>query len=300
MNDELTLVIMAAGMGSRFGGLKQIEPVGPNGEFIIDYSIYDAIKAGFKKVVFVIKKENYDLFRETIGSRIESKIKVEYAFQENFIDYDGKHFEREKPYGTSYAIYAAKNFVDGNFVVINSDDFYGRSAYFTAYDFLKNNSDSKCLGMVSYKASNTMTENGSVKRGVCFIENGFLKNIVESKLEYINNKIIASPLNGDESFEIDNDQEVSMNVLLFTPYIFELIEKYQSDFIKELERDSSSEYLIPDVIKKSINDNYAYVKMLNTDSVWHGVTYKEDKELLVNSINELINNGEYQSNLWKI
>jgi len=299
MEDKLTLLIMAAGMGSRFGGLKQVEPVGPNNEFIIDYSIYDAIKVGFKKIIFVIKKENYDLFRDTIGKRVEDKIETEYVFQENFIDYNEKRYERIKPFGTAHAIYSAKDKIDGNFLVINSDDFYGRNAYKKAYDFLVNNKEFNKFGLVCYKAINTLTENGSVKRGICEIENNNLINIVESKIEKVNNKLIANPLNTDEEFEIEENTLVSMNVLLFTPYIFDLIEKYFDEFINNLELDENYEYLIPDVIKKSIDENIVTVEVLETSSKWEGVTYKEDKPNLVNAINTLIENKEYNKNLWE-
>lgn len=299
MEDKLTLLIMAAGMGSRFGGLKQVEPVGPNNEFIIDYSIYDAIKVGFKKIIFVIKKENYDLFRDTIGKRVEDKIETEYVFQENFIDYNEKRYERIKPFGTAHAIYSAKDKIDGNFLVINSDDFYGRDAYKKAYDFLVNNKEFNKFGLVCYKAINTLTENGSVKRGICEIENNNLINIVESKIEKVNDKLIANPLNTDEEFEIEEDTLVSMNVLLFTPYIFDLIEKYFDEFINNLELDENYEYLIPDVIKKSIDENIVTVEVLETSSKWEGVTYKEDKPNLVSAINTLIENKEYNKNLWE-
>lgn len=299
MEDKLTLLIMAAGMGSRFGGLKQVEPVGPNNEFIIDYSIYDAIKVGFKKIIFVIKKENYDLFRDTIGKRVEDKIETEYVFQENFIDYNEKRYEREKPFGTAHAIYSAKDKIDGNFLVINSDDFYGRDAYKKAYDFLVNNKEFNKFGLVCYKAINTLTENGSVKRGICEIENNNLINIVESKIERVNDKLIANPLNSSDEFEIKENTLVSMNVLLFTPYIFNLIEKYFDEFINNLELDENYEYLIPDVIKKSIDENIVTVEVLETSSKWEGVTYKDDKPNLVNAINKLIENKEYNNNLWE-
>lgn len=299
MEDKLTLLIMAAGMGSRFGGLKQVEPVGPNNEFIIDYSIYDAIKVGFKKIIFVIKKENYDLFRDTIGKRVEDKIETEYVFQENFIDYNEKRYERIKPFGTAHAIYSAKDKIDGNFLVINSDDFYGRDAYKKAYDFLVNNKEFNKFGLVCYKAINTLTENGSVKRGICEIENNNLINIVESKIERVNDKLIANPLNSSDEFEIKENTLVSMNVLLFTPYIFNLIEKYFDEFINNLELDENYEYLIPDVIKKSIDENIVTVEVLETSSKWEGVTYKDDKPNLVNAINKLIENKEYNNNLWE-
>jgi len=299
-NKDLTLVIMAAGMGSRFGGLKQIEPVGPNDEFIIDYSVYDAIKAGFNKIVFIIKKENYDVFKETIGKRVEDKIKVEYAFQDSILEYNGKTYEREKPWGTAHAIYSVKDIVKGNFLVINSDDFYGRDAYLKAIEFFGKNKNEKEFAIVGYQVKNTLTENGSVKRGVCEVENDKLSNIKESKVEIIDNKIIASPLNGDMSFEVTEDTLVSMNVLLFTPYVFELIDRYFDKFINDLENNyEKEEYLIPDVLKKAINEKIIDVNVIKTSAKWEGVTYKEDKPALVDAINKLIDSGEYNKNLWQ-
>lgn len=296
----MTLVIMAAGMGSRFGGLKQIEPVGPTGEFIIDYSIYDAVCTGFDEVIFIIKEENYDLFRDTIGKRLESKVNVKYAFQNPYINYNGKHYERSKPYGTTLAIYSVKDMINDNFLVINSDDFYGRDAFVKAYQFLSNNKDNNVFGLVGYKVSNTLTLNGSVKRGICKVNNKLLTDIIESKVENVGGVIEVEPLNGDDKFTVSEDTLVSMNVLLFTPYIFTLIEKYFDRFINDLENNlETCEYLIPDVIKYAINDNLIKVKVIDTTSVWHGITYKEDKEELVNSINDLIKKDEYKSNLWE-
>ena len=226
MNKDITLVILAAGMGSRFGGLKQIEPMGPNGEFIIDYSIYDAIQAGFTKVVFLIKDEIYDLFRDTVGKRIEGKIPVEYAFQRINDVPEGVVVpaEREKPWGTAHAVLACKNNVTGNFVMINSDDFYGRDAYMKIADYFNNaTNDDYC--MVSFRVVNTMTENGSVKRGICESKDGLLTKIIESSIEKVDGKIIASPLDGSDSFEVEPNSLVSMNFFGFTPRIFERLEK---------------------------------------------------------------------------
>ena len=221
MNEDLTLLIMAAGMGSRFGGLKQVEPVGPNGEFIIDYSIYDAIKVGFTKVVFIIKEENYDIFRETVGKRIEDKIKVEYVFQK--LENIPKGFElpsdRVKPLGTGHTILSISNTIKENFAVINSDDFYGRDAFQVIANFLRNNTDNT-YGLVGYKVINTLTENGSVKRGVCKAKDNYLETIIESSIINENGVITASPLDGRDSFTMESDDLVSMNMLGFTPSIY--------------------------------------------------------------------------------
>ena len=296
---DLTLVIMAAGMGSRFGGLKQIEPIGPNGEFLIDYSIYDAIKAGFTKVVFIIKKENEQIFKSTIGSRVEGHIPVTYVFQEkDNIPVSKDLSERIKPLGTGHAIYCCKDEVTTPFAIINADDFYGRDAFIKIADFLKNSNDN-CYGLVGYKVTNTLTENGSVKRGVCYVKDGNLTYIVESSIEKKDNKILASPLNGKEPFEVFDDTLVSMNMLGFTPKIFDYLEKELTKFLNNPQTDLlKDEFLIPEVLQTSITEDNKTVKVLDTTAVWYGVTYKEDKEYVVNGINSLVQNGTYPNHLW--
>lgn len=296
----MELVIMAAGMGSRFGGLKQIEPVHKNGEFIIDYSIYDAVRYGFDKVVFIIKEENYEVFKETIGNRISDKIKVEYVFQKN----DNVPFEvpsgRVKPFGTAHAILCCKDVIKDNFLVINSDDFYGRDAFRVASEYLKSEHKSNEFGMVGYIVSNTLTENGSVKRGVCELKDGYITNLVESSVEKVNDKIIASPLDGRDSFEVNDDTLVSMNMFMFTPKIFELLE---SDFLEFYKNNVNNllkcEYLIPEVVCNNIKKDKITFKAFKTTSKWMGVTYKEDKEIVVEGINSLVEGGEYPDKLWQ-
>lgn len=297
---DLTLVIMAAGMGSRFGGLKQIEPVGPNNEFIIDYSIYDAKFAGFNKVVFVIKKENYEIFKETIGKRIEDKIEVSYAFQEldNIPNKYNVPEGRVKPWGTAHAILCCKDIVKGPFAVINSDDFYGQSSYKVLADFLKNKVNENHYAMVGYKVSNTLTENGSVKRGICETSNNYLTKIIESNVERINNEIICTPLDGTKPFIVDNDKTVSMNMFGFTSDIFKYLETDFSKFLDKNISNITSEYLIPEVIFNMIKENKIKMEVLKTDSKWYGVTYKKDKDEVVNAINEMIQEKIYKNNLW--
>lgn len=295
----MELVIMAAGMGSRFGGLKQIEPIHKNGEFIIDYSIYDAIRYGFDKVVFIIKEENYEIFKETIGNRISNKIKVEYVFQSN----DNVPFEipsdRVKPLGTAHAILCCKDIVKDKFLVINSDDFYGRDAFKVASDYLKNNNDFNEFGMVGYLVKNTLTENGAVKRGVCEEKNGIVSNIIESNVEIVDDKIIASPLDGRDSFEVSDNTLVSMNMFMFTPKIFELLESDFNDFYENnVDNLLKCEYLIPNVVCDNIKRNKIVFKTFKTTSKWMGVTYKEDKDSLVKGIDSLVLSGEYPDKLW--
>lgn len=292
-----TLLILAAGMGSRFGGLKQAEKFGPNGEYIIDYSIYDALRCGFNKVVFIIKEENYDLFRETVGKRIEGKIDVKYVFQKNdnvpsqYIIPDN----RVKPLGTAHAVLCAKNVINEPFLMINSDDFYGYDAFKVASDFIDSNC--KDMAIIGYKVENTITENGAVKRGVLKETNGSLNEIIESSIEKKDGIIYATPLGTNNSKEINMDTKVSMNMIAFLPEFFEFIENNFDEFLKNsnLEKD---EYLIPDVVMKAINTGYCNVKVIETNSKWVGVTYKEDKDSVTNYINELIDKKEYKKDLW--
>lgn len=301
----MTLVILAAGMGSRFGGLKQIEPIDEYGHFIIDYSIYDAIREGFTKVVFIIKRENYDIFRETIGKRIEKKIEVEYVFQEidNLPEGYSVPEGRIKPWGTAHAILCAKDKVDENFAIINADDFYGRDAYHVISKFMKNNNTHDNIlryAMAGYKVKNTLTENGSVKRGVCEEENGYLTNIIECKVEKVDSEIIATPLEGGNSFKVLEDDPVSMNMFAFTKDIFKYLEEGFPLFLDKHKEDiDTCEYLIPSVVFEEIENKIATVEVLKTNAIWQGITYKEDKEKVVKEIKKLVDNNEYPKDLWK-
>jgi len=293
----MTLLILAAGMGSRFGGLKQMEPMGPNGEFIIDYSVFDAVKAGFDKIVFVIKEEMYNEFKNTIGKRVETHVNVEYVFQKiEDIPID-KKYNRIKPWGTGHAILSAKNVINENFAMINADDFYGKNSFIKAYNFLEDATNNN-FGMVGYKAVNTLTENGSVKRGVCEIDNGKLSGIIERSLVRDGDLINCESLTDKVKFSIELDRLVSMNMLLFTPKIFEYLEEDFIDFLNSMKDEEKDEFLIPEVIDKHIKNNDITVDVIETDSKWYGVTYKEDKESVKNSILELIESGDYTFNLW--
>ncbi len=303
MNKDITLVILAAGMGSRFGGLKQIEPLGPNGEFIIDYSVYDAIKAGFNKIVFLIKEENYEVFKETIGKRVEPHIKVEYCFQKNDNLPAGYTVpkDRVKPLGTAHAVLCCKEKVHEPFIIINADDFYGRDAFEKGAEFLKNLKDTipYPYGMIAYHVKNTITENGAVKRGVCEVDGDQLLKITESQVERVDGKIIATPLNGTPSFEVGEDATVSMNMLLFTPSIFKYIEDHFAEFL-DANKDNidKCEYLIPDILFSAIRDNYATAKVIKTTATWYGVTYKEDANSVREALKKLVEEKEYPNKLW--
>lgn len=295
-----TLLIMAAGMGSRFGGLKQLEPVGPNKEFIIDYSVYDAIHNGFNKIVFIIKKENYDIFRETIGKRVEDKIKVEYVFQEldNLPEGYSVPENRDKPWGTAHAILCAKKVINEPFAIINADDFYGNDAYKVISEFMDKNKSNE-FAIVGYDVINTLTENGSVKRGVCITENGYLTSIDESVIEMKDGIISATSLVNGEFYVIERNTKVSMNMIAFTPVIFPYLEKKFVEFLESnKENIETCEYLIPTVLAEGIKENFCNVSLVNTTAKWTGVTYKEDKESVVKFINSLIENGEYPNKLW--
>lgn len=274
------LVIMAAGMGSRFGGLKQIEPFGPNGEALLDFSIYDAISAGFNKVIVIIKKEIEKDFRDTCGKRIEKMIDVEYAFQE--LDKLPKGYtkpeDRKSPWGTGHAILCAKDLIKAPFAVINSDDFYGREAYEILHKHLVE-SEETC--MVGYKLGNTITENGTVTRGVCETENGYLTNIVETGgLD----KNCGTPL----------DTTVSMNMWGFQLEFVDYLEKEFELFVKEQLNVPKSEFFIPKAVGKRIVEENFKVKVYETNSQWYGVTYKEDSEPVREAMKKLIDAGLYK------
>ena len=297
----MQLLIMAAGMGSRFGGLKQIEPMGPNDEFIIDYSVYDAVKAGFSKVVFIIKKENEEVFKETIGKRVEGHIPVDYVFQEmnDIPEWVNIPEGRVKPWGTAQAIYAARDAITEPFLVINSDDFYGRDAFMTAKEYIEE-TGSKDYSTICYEARKTMTENGSVKRGVVESEGDLLKSITESKLELIDGTILASPLDGSEPFNIEDSHLVAVNLFTFDLSIFPFLKERMDIFFKENENSlDTCEFLIPVEIGKAVERGEKEVKVLRTTAKWQGVTYKEDTPEVKEAIKTLVLKGDYPNNLWK-
>ena len=300
----MTLVILAAGMGSRYGGLKQLDPMTENGEFIIDFSIYDAIQAGFDRVVFIIKKENYELFRETVGARVEKRIKVEYAFQDINDIPEGYSVPegRVKPWGTTHAVLSTRDIVKDNFAVINADDFYGREMFMKVAEHLKSakeeNGVNHCC-MVGYVLKNTLTDNGTVSRGVCSAnESGMLTNIVErTKIKHDGD--MAAYLDGEEWVRIPYDTLVSMNCWGFTPGIFDYLAKDFEKFMADNSGDPlKKESLLPNTVRDMMNDGICDVRVYSTPAVWYGVTYKEDKEYVKSSIGKLIENGTYPNNLW--
>ena len=296
---EKTLLILAAGLGSRYGGCKQIDGFGPNKEFIMDYSIYDAIESGFTKVVFLIKRDMLETIENTIAKRIKNKIKVEYAFQEINNIPSGVVIpdDRVKPWGTAHAIYCCKDVIHEPFVMINADDFYGRESYKEISKYL-DNIKSNNIGIVGYKAKNTMSELGSVKRGVCTVKNNKVKDIVESELRYTDGKIEARPLNGTEFHLIDDDTLVSMNMIAFDYSFLKYIDDNIKEFFEKSDL-SKDEFLIPTLIRKSITDKAYTCNIINTNAKWCGVTYKEDKEQLIEFLNKLYDEGVYPKDMWK-
>ncbi len=299
----MTLVILAAGMGSRYGGLKQIDPITDNDEFIIDFSIFDAVRAGFDKVVFIIKEENFAAFRDTVGARVEPYVKVEYAFQE--IDKLPCGFSvpegRVKPWGTSHALLCAREFVDDNFAVINADDFYGRDAFAKLAEHLKSikTTDTNYC-MIGYILRNTLTENGTVSRGKCITdENGMLDSITElTKIKTDGSDALY--LNDNEEWEaLSGDTIVSMNCWGLTPEIFP---KLQDGFAKFLSGESGkalkSEYYLPGAIDDMMHAGECDVKVISTTAAWYGVTYSEDKPAVKASLRALMESGEYPKKLW--
>lgn len=293
----MTLVIMAAGIGSRYGGLKQIESVGPSGEFIIDYSVYDAIKAGFKKVIFIIKEENYEIFMSTIGKRIENHIEVEYVFQNNDNVPVSIPKERTKPLGTAQAILCCKDIIKDNFAIVNADDFYGRDAFFKVKEFISNVKNDNDFALIGYNVLDTITDNGSVKRGVCNIKDDYLVSLDECIISKDNHKLSCKTLADNKDIKINNDTIVSMNMFGFTPKVLELFNENFKEFLDNNDL-MTSEYLVPVEINNYLKKKLINVKVIKTTSKWYGITYKEDLNILKDEINKLVNNGVYPKNLW--
>ncbi len=301
----MTLVILAAGMGSRYGGMKQIDPMNDDGDFIIDFSIYDAIKAGFNKVVFIIKEENLNDFKETIGNRINKYIDVEYAFQrmQDVPEWFNAPSDRTKPWGTTQAMMSITNIVNEPFAVINSDDFYGREAFEIIAEHLKKLEDYKGkpqFCMAGYKLKNTVTEHGAVNRGVCNInEKGHLVNIVEAKeIVPVGNGKAQYP-DGDKKIELDLDTVVSMNCWGFTPDLFPYLSAEFDRFLHNIKNPLKDESYLTDVVDVMIKSDSCDVVVYNTNACWLGVTYAEDKPAVVAGIKKLIEEGVYPEHLWK-
>lgn len=298
---KISLVIMAAGIGSRFGGgIKQLEPVGPSGEIIMDYSIYDAIKSGFNKIIFIIRKDIEKDFKEVIGNRIEKickklNVEVHYAYQElENIPNDFKvPKDRKKPWGTGHAVLSCKDIIREPFVVINADDYYGKDSFKNIYEFLSENNNEFC--MAGFKLKNTLSDNGGVTRGICQVgKNDYLTEIIEtSNIIKVGEKAVV------EGNEVDINSKVSMNMWGLTPEFINTLEQGFIEFLEKEVNNIKSEYLLPIFIGELLKENRIKVKVLETKDKWFGVTYKEDKEFVRTSFKKLIEKGEYQENLFE-
>ena len=291
---DITLLIMAAGMGSRYGGLKQLDSVGPNQETIIDYSVYDAIRAGFDKVVFVIRKEFHNEFRSLITDKYLGKIKVEFAFQEleNLPADFSCPEERKKPWGTGHAILSAKDIIQEPFVAINGDDFYGLESFKVVADYYQNGGSE--FSMVAFQLDNTLSDFGSVTRGLCTLKGNKLDTVIETGGLIMSEKGMRS----DRNIHLNGKEPVSMNVWGFTPDLFGYLESMFIQFLKEEGDALKSEYLIPSVVNNLIQTDKKSVHILHSSAKWFGVTYKEDKSYVMEEIKKLIKDGHYPKNLF--
>ena len=303
---KTALVIMAAGIGSRFGkGIKQLAPVGPNGEIIMEYSIYDALEAGFNKVVFIIRKDLEEEFRSVIGNKIEQITEVEYAFQslEDLPDGFEKPADRTKPWGTGQAVLAAKNVLSEPFMVINADDYYGKEAYVKVHDYLVQEQPEDGLlhiCMAGFRLGNTLSDNGSVTRGVCHIENGALTGVTETHDIYKTENGAESRNADGTAEELDVNSLVSMNMWGLTPAFMDVLEKGFVEFLQNLDAaDIKKEYLLPEMIDRLIKEGKAKVDVLDTKDTWFGVTYQEDKEVVIAAFDRLAKEGVYPETLYK-
>lgn len=301
MRNNMTLVIMAAGLGSRYKGrIKQLAKIGPNGENLMDYSIYDAIEAGFNKVIFIIRHDIEKEFKEEIGNRMEKIIDVEYAYQElEDLPANFSKGQREKPWGTVQAILSCKNLINEPFCVINADDFYGKEAFRKIFEFLNGTRDDYEFCMAGYILKNTMSKNGGVNRGICHIdENNYLIDVKETK-EIVKKNNLAVGLYNNQRIDIDLDSYVSMNLWGFKPSIFEMLDREFIDFLESLPKeDRESECLIPVIIDKLIKEGTIKVKLLSTPDKWFGMTYQQDKIVAEKEIKELIKKGYYNEKLY--
>ena len=305
MSKKPTLLILAAGMGSRYGGLKQIDSVGPSGETIMDYSIYDAIRAGFDKVVFIIRRDFEEAFREKIVSKYEGKIKIELAFQDPYDLPEGCAFPegREKPWGTAHAIRSARNVIDAPFAAINADDFYGADAFRRLAGFLTQvdaTATPKQFAMVGYRLDQTLSENGSVARGICEVSpEGKLLGVPEmTKIAKTPDGAIQNEEDPASPVPLKGDCRVSLNLWGFTPALFEGMEARFKEWFHAHEGQLKAEWYIPFYVDELVKEGQATVEVLPTDSTWFGVTYREDKPVVVEAIRKMVAAGEYPAKLW--
>jgi NDP-sugar pyrophosphorylase family protein len=296
---NLTLLVLAAGMGSRYGGIKQIDGFGPNGETIMDYSLFDALRSGFNKVVFIVREEILDIVKEKFQPKLEGKAKVEYVVQtlDKLIPAEFKNPERVKPWGTGHAVLCARDVIQEPFVAINADDFYGKDSFASIAEFFKNDT-TQSHAMVGYTLKNVLSEHGSVSRGVGEQDsNGFLKSVIErTTIVKENGKIISKEKDGD--LELSPTAPTSMNFWGFHPNMFELTSTMFHEFLAKNHQNIKAEFFIPLIANEMIQTGKGKVKVLGGGNIWFGVTYKEDKETVSAQIKELIQKGQYPNKLW--
>lgn len=297
MDDKITLVVLAAGLGSRFGGLKQMEPLGPNGETLLDYSVYDAYQAGFEKVVFVIREFFADDFREKVGRRVESFMEVEYVFQEVNIDVPGIEIvEREKPWGTNHAVLVCKDVVDEPFAVINSDDYYGKDGFVKVAQFLKNEVAEDRYALIGYILKNTLSDSGTVNRGVCQTNDQGNLISIEEVLKIQRNED-GRVIRQDKGSELSEDSIVSMNFWGFHPSYFARLESGFHDFVRKNKDNPTAEYYIPVLIDEMINNGEIELKVIPSHDHWYGVTYMQDADRVREAFVKLHQSGAYPQTL---
>lgn len=297
----MDLVVMAAGMGSRFGGLKQCAPIDDDNNFILDYSIYDAVKAGFDRIVLIIKQENYEYFKQTVGKRLESVVPVVYVFQA--LDNVPSGFKlpenRVKPWGTAHAIYCCKDVIADKFAVINADDFYGKQSYQIMAELLRNNNDTNTCFSAGFKVKNTLSDKGAVKRGIYVEKNGKVVELIESEVEKRNGKVFATPMGQNDWREIDGNALVSMNLFGFSSKIMDdLGGKMTGFFAQPAEQLEKAEFLLGDVLNDLIYEDKINLIIQQTPSKWYGITYKDDLEQFKQAIRDMIADGSYPKHLY--
>jgi len=297
---EPTLLILAAGMASRYGSMKQIQAFGPSGETIMDYSIYDAMRAGYKKVVFIIRENFADDFKEIFEPKLKGKIKTDYVYQElsSYMNGVPVPADRAKPWGTAHAVLCAKEKIHEPFSVINADDFYGKDAFEKSYQFLTRDVKPDLYSIIGYDLAKTLSEHGTVSRGVCQVDkNNFLVSIAErTKIYREGNRIVYE--DNDGKHEVPSDAKVSMNFWCFHENVFSLIDGWFKDFLKENIKNPKAEFFIPIIGDQFVNSGKGKIKVIPTSAQWFGVTYKEDAPIVKESLMQLIKKGEYPNKLW--
>lgn len=301
--ERVSLVVLAAGMGSRYGGLKQMDSFGPNGETIIDYSLYDAYRAGFDHVVFIIRDFFAEKFKESFEPKMRGRMETDYVYQEltNIPEAFDIPKERDRPWGTGHAVWVAKPVISGPFAVINADDYYGPESYKILYDFLTTSRDPEEYGVVGYRLDNTLSEHGTVNRGVCEAnDTGYLRNIVECKqIGRDAEGVISYPAEDGRPVLLSKDAPVSMNMWAFYPSYFNYFEEQFGAFLAEQGREMKSEFYIPSLVDELIRTNKRQTKILHSESEWFGVTYQEDKEFVSKRLQNLLKDSVYPYNLWE-